>query len=194
MTMDPSNSYTNVTFRHADAMAVAKAVADMHRFNVISPVHKDCVVVFDRASDDNGELIVDFARIVSKTLDTTALAVMNHENSVLLYWLFNGEEELGSYVSRPNFFGGEPIPRGGDAITLANAWGQSHNGERVHEVLHGDAETDHGDYESEVHRHKDLVDALGLSHWAVGYGYTRLANDEFPGGFPPDDTFFTEPS
>ena len=186
-----ADSYANVTIRHDDAMTVANAVAQMHRFNVISPVDQGSVVVFDRESDVNGELIVDFARIISKDLESTAMAVLNHQDSVLLYWLFDSGKELDTYVSHPTFFG-EPMDRGGDAITLGNAWSRHDRVEQLTEILHGDVNaTDR--LKSETLRHADLVGALGISHWAAGFGYTRLANDDFPDGFPADDTFYTEP-
>lgn len=188
-------SYANVTFRHEDAEAVARVIADMHRYVVISPVDKGCVVAFDRESDVNGELIVDFARILSEKIQCVAMAVMNHQDGVLLYWLFDSGKELDSYISRPDFFGGDPMPRGGDAIALAHAWQQYDTVEQIGNILHADEHQQPSKrYPSETLRHGDLADTLGISTWGVGFGYTLLAEDKFPEGFPADDTFYTEPN
>lgn len=187
--------YTNVTVKHGDAEHVARTVVPLNRFAVIAPPVDGFVVVYDRASERQDDMIIQFARTLSQQLETVAFAVMNHDDDILYYWLFDCGAEQDKYNSCPWYFQDsvEPLPQGGDAKTLASLLGKSRAAKRVDEILHCDADPEvEGPYTWQTERHADLVEALGLPEWAVGYGYNYLADADFPDGFPVDDTYYTE--
>jgi len=187
--------YTNVTVKHSDAAKVARAVARLNRFAVIAPPVDGFVVVYDRASERQDDTIIKFARTLSHQLEAVAFAVMNHDDDILYYWLFDCGAEKDTYNSCPWYFqdSADPLPQGGDARSLASLLGRSKAAKRVDDILHCDADPDmEGPYTWQTERHADLVEALGLPKWAVGYGYNYLAENDLPDGFPADDTYYTE--
>jgi hypothetical protein len=187
--------YTNVTVKHSDAEDVARAVAPLNHFAVIAPPVNGFVVVYDRASERQDGTIIHFARTLSQQLETLAFAVMNHDDDILFYWLFDRGTEVDKYNSCPWYFldSVDPLPQGGNANTLASLLGRSEAVMRVDHILHCDADPGiEGPYTSQTDRHEDLVEVLRLPEWAVGYGYNYLADDDLPHGFPVDDTYFTE--
>lgn len=187
--------YTNVTVKHSDAEVVARAVAPLNRFTVVAPPTDGFVVVYDRASERQDDTIIHFARTLSQQLETVALAAMNHDDDILYYWLFDCGAEKDRYNSCPWYFQdtADRPPQGGDAKTLASVLGRSNVAERLDHILHCDADPDmEGPYTWQTERHADLVETLGLPKWAVGYGYNYLADEDFPDGFPVDDTYYTE--
>jgi hypothetical protein len=124
---------------------------------------------------------------LTKQLDCVALYVTNHDDSVLYYRLYRSGEVLDDYDSCPNYFEGAPIPpKGGNALILCEAFRAMHMVDKVQEILHYDryakGNRKKRRYVFEVDRHRDLVEALNLSNYAVGFGYTYLAEDRWPEG------------
>src|SRR2546423_14770558 len=81
------NFYTNYTLRGPSQQAVAAALAG--RKATVTPLHGGCVVVFDEASDDQDqERIVELAARLSSELRCPVLAVLNHDDDILWYQLY----------------------------------------------------------------------------------------------------------
>lgn len=78
------NFYVNYTLRGPSQADVAKALAG--RRARVTPMHKNCVVAFDEASDSqNRNEIVKLAAKLSKKLKCAVLAVLNHDDDILWY-------------------------------------------------------------------------------------------------------------
>ncbi len=181
------NFYTNYTLRGPSQQAVAAALAG--RKATVTPPHNGCVVAFDEASDDQDqERIVELAARLSSELRCPVLAVLNHDDDILWYQLYEGGKQADEYDSSPGYFdpSAEPsAPAGGDALRLCAAFGAS-DAAAVERVLRKSSYDDDG-YVFAFERHADLVRALGLPEFAVGTAYASFEREEFPEGLSRED-------
>jgi hypothetical protein len=181
------NFYTNYTLRGPSQQAVTAALAG--RKATVSPSHSGCVVAFDEASDDQDqERIVELAARLSSELRCPVLAVLNHDDDILWYQLYESGKQIDEYDSSPGYFdpsAGPSAPAGGDAQRLCAAFGAS-DVAAVERVLRKSSYDDDG-YVFAFERHADLVRALGLPEFAVGTAYASFERDEFPEGLSRAD-------
>jgi len=181
------NFYVNYTVRGSSPTTVAAILAG--RSAVVTSAQPNTIVVFDKESDEQSEdVIANLACRLSHDLSCPVLAVLNHDDDILWYRLYAKGEVLDDYNSTPGYFepSAEPsAPSGGDAKKLCETFGASSVAE-VEDILRKSS-FDEGGYPFAVNRHSDLVAALGLPDFAVGYGYANLSNGELPDGLTEDD-------
>jgi hypothetical protein len=169
--------YTNITLRGPSQEAAAEALEGREAY--VSPAENGVVVVFDSESEDQStEVITSLASRLSKQFACPALAVINHDDDVLFYVLYESGVEKDRYDSTPEFEGGDPFarPKGGDAKILCSAFG-SDRVEFVSQILEKNARE-----RSAMRRHAELLEALGMPSWAAGTGYNYI----YQGEAPPD--------
>lgn len=185
------NFYVNYTLRGIAQQAVADALAG--RTCIVTPPANDTVVVFDAQSDrQDTRVIASLAAELSGKLRCPVLAVLNHDDDILWYQLYTNGDLQDEYDSTPGYFDSdaEPSgPAGGDAAKLCAVFGASDPGE-VECVLRKSF-FDGGGYAFAFERHNDLVNALGISPFAVGTAYASFERDELPEGMPPEDVIRT---
>ena len=181
------NFYTNITVRGPSQEATAAALRGRQTF--VSPEMDGCVVVFDEESETQSEIVFRLAAKLSRQFACPALAVLNHDDDVLMYALYENGTQRDTYDSTPGFDGDDPFaaPEGGDASVLCAAFGSAHVAE-VSEVLRASTES----YTFAVDRHTDLVAALGIPDWAAGSGFNYLSEGEFPEGLDEGALLATE--
>ena len=118
-------SYTNYTLRGPSQRTVATALAG--RRAVVAPVRNGCVVAFDEVSDEQDtDRIAALATSLSRGLDCTVLAVLNHDDDILWYCLYGSGRLEDEYNSSPGYFdpsAGDSNPAGGGAAKLCAAFG-----------------------------------------------------------------------
>ncbi|WP_425397783.1 hypothetical protein [Aeoliella sp.] len=209
------NFYVNYTLRGPSQQDVAHALKG--RRAAATPYLKECVVVFDEASDSQDDaVILQLAASVSKSLSCPCLSVLNHDDDILKYWLHVSGALEDEYDSNPGYFDFDsmkgldwgaigspddlaaaarklpspPPPKGGNALKLCEAFGSNRAAE-VESILQRCQQT--GDkYVFEVERHHDLIQAIGLPEFAVGTSFASFAYGEFPAGLTEEDILFTE--
>ena len=180
--------YTNVTLRTSDRQRVSQELAASGLSAFISRPENGALVVFERESDGEDPAVVhEVAATLSSRLGCPALACLNHDDSVLVYMLFANGELVDEYMSAPDYFdeevdGGD---RGGDADSLAEAFGVPQAVPRLATILSGDPGEDGLEFETE--RHARIVEALGLPRSAIGTGFNYLEAGEHPAGYAMDD-------
>ena len=179
--------YTNYTLRGPSQGAVASALTG--RKAIVSPESSGCIVAYDEASDDqNGEAIAALALHLSKTLHCPVLAVLDHDDDILWYQLYEDGKLTDEYDSTPGYFdpSAEPsAPAGGDAERLCRAFGAS-DVVAVEAILRKSSFDDDG-YVFAHERHTDLVRALGLPEFAVLKAYASFERGEYPEGLSERD-------
>jgi hypothetical protein len=185
------NFYVNYTLRGPNQREVATALAG--RKAVVAPPRNGCVVVFDEQSDEqDAKLISALASRLSRQFQCPVLATLNHDDDLLWYQLHENGKLIDEYVSSPGYFG-ESVessdPAGGDARKLCAAFGAT-DVATVESVLRRSFGDDEG-YALELDRHADLVQALGLSSFAVGTSFGGLTQGEYPEGLAPEDLVHT---
>src|SRR6185436_13367654 len=142
--------------------AVAAALAG--RSAIVTPAQDDCVVVFDKQSEDqDSTVIAELASRLSRELRCPVLAVLNHDDDIFWYQLYLGGNLADAYDSSPGYFdpSADPsAPAGGDAQKLCSAFGVASVAE-VESILRKSS-FDEGGYTFAFERHADLARALGM--------------------------------
>lgn len=179
--------YTNVTLRTPAHGRVRAHLEARGSAAYISRPEGNALVVFDRESEEDPATLSGVAANLSAQVECTALAIMNHDDSVLMYSLFQNGRLIDQYNSAPDYFGeaAEHGERGGDAMRLASAFGASGAAARQLSVLLDPA----GGGQNRAFAtdlHEQVVELLGLPKCAVGTGYEYLDDADYPPGYGPE--------
>jgi hypothetical protein len=180
--------YTNYTLRGVSQRAVAKALAG--REALISREQNGCVVVFDKLSDAQDQAqIASLASDLSKSLNCAVLALLDHDDDILWYRLYEAGKLSDEYDSTPNYWGTKGPdtlpPSGGGAARLCAAF-QAGDAAVVETILRSSSIAKN-EYVFAMDRHKDLVTALSLPEFAVGGAYGGIVRGYFPQGLSKQD-------
>jgi hypothetical protein len=188
------NFYVNFNVRGPEPKAVATRLKGRSAF--VSPVDSGCVVVFDELADAQDDSVVrKLGGKLSRALRCPVLAVLNHDDDVLRYWLFVDGTLEDEYDSAPGYFedsGEDSAPDGGDAQLLCRTF-WSAAVDDVDRILKAGAFDDDGQVFA-VKRHSELMAALGLSRFGVGYGYGQIAAGDLPEGMKASELIRLEAS
>lgn len=175
------NFYTNFTVNTGDADAVAATLQRDGRQAFVLPSDGNHVVVLDAASEQDDEVVGHVGRLLSNAHGCPVLAVVNHDDDILRYWLFQNGQLTDSYNSAPNYFDETASEdRGGDAARLSEAFAKPSAREAVRAALDGD------NFVFAFERHQALCAALGLPPSAVGTAYRDLERHGSVSGVPAD--------
>jgi hypothetical protein len=172
------NFYTSIALRGPDQDQALAALKAQGRIAYISPTENGFAIVCDEETESQDDMILtDLASDLSDRLQCVALAVLNHDDDILAYWLFEKGEFVDDYDSCPGYFEGDDSgPEGGDAEKLCRALGAAGRAAEVQAIL---SNTD--DYLFAIERHGALAEVLGLPSFSVGLGYDYIAADEIEG-------------
>jgi hypothetical protein len=181
------NFYTNFTLRGPKPAAVAKALAGRNAF--VTPEQDGCVVVFDEQSDEQDQdTITELASRLSETFRCPVLAVLNHDDDIFWYQLYENGELSDEYDSSPGYFEETeelPAPTGGDAQKLCRAFGAG-DPAAIEVILRKSAFEEEG-YVFAFERHSDLVKALGIPSFGVAAGYGYISSGNLPEDLEEED-------
>lgn len=173
--------YGNITLKGPSQAEVAESLRG--RRAVVSPRMGDFTVAFDAVVDAQDlKAIEALTAHLSRVLDCPALAVIVHDDDVLLYFLYRGGVLSDRYNSHPSYFGSarkSAGPAGGKAAELCLAFDAA-NSKAVAKIL-GAAHGRSG-YTLETDRHRDLVSALSLPDCAVGTAFESFEQGGYPDG------------
>jgi hypothetical protein len=179
--------YVNYVIRSDDRSAVVAALQG--RKALVTPVQQGCVLATNEESIfQDGKEIENLTCFLSLRLSCPVLAFIMHDGDLLCYCLAQEGAIDHSYTSCFGYFDAKlgDLPRGGNARALCSAFGSPEH-ERVERILRKPDSSDEHDLYSGSYfaseRHADLVAALGIPAFSVGFGYNH-------GGFLPDG--FTE--
>jgi hypothetical protein len=164
------NFYVNFTVCGRNQEDVAKSLRSATRGAYVGPTLNGLTVFFDDKADSQDETeIKNVGESISKSLNAPVLAVLNHDDDILAYWLFDTGRLLDEYNSCPGYFtDGDNAPAGGNAEKLCAAFNSTAIKE-VDAVLHNE------DYVFALERHEELSALLDLpwSYVCMGYGYIK---------------------
>ena len=157
------------------------------RSAIVTPAQNGCVVVFDEESEEQDtDVITLLASRLSRQLRCPVLALLNHDDDILAYWLYISGELADEYDSSPGYF--DPAaevspPAGGDAQKVCNAFGANAVAE-VESVLRKVPRDDEFYFADD--RHRDLARLLGVPLFVVGAGFRYVSQGELPEGLDED--------
>jgi hypothetical protein len=165
------NFYVNYTTCGHDQSAVAKALRSANRKAFVGPTLGTVTVFFDEESDTQDDSVIKgVGTQVSQNLRGCVMAVMNHDDDILFYWLFEAGKLTDEYNSCPGYFtDGANTPAGGDAKKLSAAFGVATKAQQVETILRDEQ------YVFALDRHKALATLLGhpWSYVCMGYNYIQ---------------------
>jgi hypothetical protein len=158
---------------------VAGALRAIGRKAVVGPMVSGWVHFFDSEADEQDTVVIqELAERVSRDLGCLILAVMNHDDDVLYYWLLINGEPRDEYNSNPAWPEEIAEPFGGDAFELCAACGVPRKTPEVEKILRSE------EYLLAFDRHQSLVEALGQK-WPYPCGrYRDFESGDVPAGFP----------
>jgi hypothetical protein len=177
--------YTNITLRTTQQNRVVDTLSAGGRTAFVSQPQNGCIVVYDSDTEDQDiDSLRELGDSLSVKLGCVALAVLIHDDDLLLYTLHESGKVVDEYASA-SFDETDAAPEGGDSARLCRAFGAS-DATRVETILRTDrAGGSGGGYVFETERHEDLVNALGLPLFAVATGFHYLDEGELPEGATP---------
>jgi hypothetical protein len=169
------NKYVSFSVRRPDQQRVADVLKRAKRVAIVTPPQNDYVVAYDKEADNfiTSE-IHKVGILLSKEADALVFAVLNYDDDVLAYWLFEQGQLADSFDSNPDFDKEVPTPsktQGGDAHRLCDAFRATTTPAEVEAILRGD-------YVFAVEQYQRLADLLGLPSWSVGFGYDYVADGD----------------
>jgi hypothetical protein len=179
------NFYTSFTVRGADQKSVVKAMSG--RKCAVSPTVNGYTVIWDAECETQDEnLIHELGQKLSSGLVVPVLAVLNHDDDVLWYALYDSKGKLDEYNSAPGYFNGDATPpTGGNAQLLTKTMAPAAASKSVDQVLRST------DYAFALERHSELLATLGMPPFAAS-GYRYISDGELPAGLDKNDLKFAE--
>ena len=173
------NFYTNITLRSHQARVI-EVLEREERTAYVTPTVNGCTIVCDEECDEQDtDVLEELAALLSRELSCVTFAVLNHDDDVLIYWLYENGTLSDHYDSAPGYFSGDDDePSGGDAYRLCRAFGVPDQVAEVEDVLRTPSFSEDEHYLFAIERHLDLIEALGIPLFAAGIGYTYLHRGE----------------
>lgn len=174
------NFYTNFSIRSTDQAGIARLLQDAGRSAFVLPAQGDFVIVCESETDMQDDIaIVELGSALSDVTHVPVIGVLNHDDDVLCYWLFEGGVLTEQYNSDPDYFGEdedglstEGLTSSGDRLCATLGHPEAHS--TVAGVLTSDG------YTFAIERHRDLIMAVGLPPASAGAGFNYIDNGEIP--------------
>jgi len=183
------NFYTNFALRGPTQDQIVEFLRAQQRTAYVTPTVSGITVVCDERCDEQDFAVIEeFGLKLSESLACALLAVLNHDDDVLFYWLFSHGVLEDDYNSAPSYFddAAPSPPRGGDTKKLCEAFAAKENTDRVEAILRTDSLAEDG-YVFAIQRHMELAHALQLPAFSVGVGFNYLEAGELPQGLRSTD-------
>lgn len=172
--------YVNFSVKSSDSQQVATVLRDAGRVAIVSPPQAGYVVVYDEETDRQALFsIIQVGTLLSESVNVPVLAVLNHDDRILRYWLFEKGAIVDAYDSRPDYFNKffldlneEDDDEMKDIDTT-----QISRPEKLKDCLKLNLDLVktkkilRSKYPSEITRHQAFATELGLPDWSVGVGY-----------------------
>jgi hypothetical protein len=183
--------YANLTLMGPQQEKIVDYLNQQGRVALVSPTIDAFTVVYDQGCEDQQrETLHQLGLDLCTHFNCPVLAVMNKNDDVLWYQLFNKGGVVDEYNSTPDYDGRgrSSRPEGGDADLLCMVFGVDQE-EKVERVLRRPSNSER--YLSAETRHWDLMRSLKLPLFAVGMGFTYISQGDIPEGLNVKDIIKT---
>jgi hypothetical protein len=166
------NLYVNIALNTSDRDRIAAVLADTQDRGVILAPENGWTILSSEALETQDERFVEQYGTSLSRGGVPVLAVMNHDDDILMVFLYQAGARTAFANTRPGYFADEdrpPVVEGVEAL----AW-------LADGVAAGDiADLLTRDHVFAVDAHGELARLLGLPAISVGFGYDRYRRDEF---------------
>jgi hypothetical protein len=171
------NFYVNHTVRAHDVAAVADVLRASGRKAWLAPPLDGQIVVYDEASDtQDTTALASLAQTLSRKLQAPCLAVLNHDDDVLMYELHEAGQCIETFSSNPGFTGHVMV--GSRGARLCAAWGVPKMAFTVAALLRRK-------FTFAIDLHTELAMAVGLPPHSIGTGFKYIQEGELPEPLAP---------
>jgi hypothetical protein len=169
--------YVSTTVAGPSHAAIVHVLRQLYRQAYLAPTIRTYTVVYDAECDDQDTRVIhQFSALLSQTLACSALTVLNHDDDLLVYMLYENGQLRDTYDSNPEWFRDHTsLPVGGNAALLCQTF-QSPNVADVEHILRAPTVNEER-YLFAIERHARLADLLALPPYAVGIGYEDIVED-----------------
>ena len=171
------NFYCNTLLRGAGQKDVVEELRRLKRTAFVSGDVQGYVLVCDKGCDSQDEReVLKLGTSFSHRFSGPVFSVLNHDDDILLYWLFDKGEVADRYDSTPGYFEGHSRPaEGGNAEMLCQALYRGADRGEVEKILRA---RQGADYVLAIDRHQALIAALRLPEESLGSSYSYLEKGE----------------
>jgi hypothetical protein len=173
--------YVNFSVKSSEPQQIAAVLRQAGRKAIVTASQAGYVVVYDEEAENQSlQTILQVGSLLSQSLNTIVMAVLNHDDRILRYWLFKSGAVVDAYDSRPDyfkkFFAGLNEDEADDEMKSTDS-AQVSNPQQLQLQIKPKADLPKikkilkTKYPTETDRHRAFVQALGLPDWAIGFGY-----------------------
>lgn len=161
------NFYTNITVLGGSADRVAAELRGLRRRAYLADFSGACVVYDQECENQDTQVLAALAEHLATRLNARCFAVLNHDDDILWFQLYDGPDLVAEYANR-----GGPKTK---VTALCRALGNPSGIVRAWFLLHRP-------FLFQFTRHQQLARLLGLPEGSVGSGYTYISRGEMPVG------------
>jgi hypothetical protein len=173
--------YVNFSVKSSEPQQVAEVLRQEGRKAIVTSSQAGYVVVYDEEAENQSlQIILQVGNLLSKSLNTNVMAVLNHDDRILRYWLFKSGAVVDAYDSRPDyfkkFFAGLNEDEADDELKSTDS-DQVSNPQQLQLQLNPKADLPKikkilkTKYPKETDRHRAFAQALGLPNGSIAIGY-----------------------
>ncbi len=196
------NFYANITLAGPTQTELLNYLRKESHDAYVSPTLDGFTVVYERECDNQNERILhSLTSELSKEFNCPALFVVNHDDDVLIYAVYQNGSCLEDYNSDPTYFtendeepvdqevdeNGRPVTRLGSSIAshdptpLCTVFNRLQAIARLKVILRLRSWT------FAIEQHQAIAEALGLPPFLVGSGFRYIEQGEEPQGISLED-------
>lgn len=188
------SGYSNISVKGPSRQALIEYLSREKAVTYVSPSENGYTVVYPF---DPFETLEGCAAGISEHFQCPALAVVEFDDDIWLYWLYDNGLLKDEYNSDPSY--GENVPRmppsGGNAHILCAVLGAEGFESQVEKILRHQndytAALPIESFKMSSDLHADLVDLLGLPSCSVNTSHEYIEYDDEPGGLSRADFIAT---
>ncbi|MFC1853639.1 hypothetical protein ACFL27_25940 [candidate division CSSED10-310 bacterium] len=166
------NFYTNITVWGPRINQAPGLIRDLGREAYIINCNDACVIYDRECENQDSEILAALAEHVASKLETISFAVLNHDDDILWFQLYNGSDLVAEYANQ----GGPKT----DVQALCKTFNRPGTTIQVRWFLLKP-------FIFQVTRHDRLARALGIPAESVGFGYHYINKGELPAGIEKDE-------